>query len=206
MLRPFAGTNLFEIALQKIKQSAIPNDQFRASVYEPELKQIVDRHGLKCYNRSERSANNDDSLQTIYEWHDQFPQYKYAIIINACNLFLSVETINHFVEAYVTSPYDGMFSVIPKKQYYWNNNGDLTTHWPAGHSIMNTKAVGTTLEAGHVLYAGRLDLISQNCWMGKPPYSKNDPALFEVSEFESLDIDYDWQFDVYTSYWEKING
>ena len=42
--------------------------------------------------------------------------------------------------------------------------------------------------------------------MGKPPYSKNNPKLFEISEFECLDIDDEWQFDLYTNYWEKLYG
>lgn len=206
MLRSFAGTNLFEIAIKKVKESIIPDNQFRASVYEDELKDVVDRHGLICYNRSELSANNDTSLQTIYEWHDKYPEYKYAVIINACNLFLEVETINVFIEKYLASEYDGLFAVMPKKQYYWDSNGNLITAWPEGNNLMNTKAVGVTYEAAHVLYAGRLDQIAEGKWMGDPPYSKNAPALVEISEFESLDIDYEWQFEVYTTYWEKLYG
>ena len=206
MLRPFANTNLFEIAINKVKQSNIPDSQFRASVYERELCNIVDKYGLQCYNRSEASANNDTSLQTIYEWHDQYPEYKYAVIINACNLFLEVDTINKFIDQYLASEHDGMFAVMPKKQYYWDSEGNLITEWPEGNNLMNTKAVGVTYEAAHVLYAGRLDMIADGMWMGNPPYTKNAPALVEISEFESLDIDYEWQFDVYTTYWEKLNG
>ena len=36
--------------------------------------------------------------------------------------------------------------------------------------------------------------------------SNNKSKLFEITEFECLDIDYEWQFDLYTNYWEKING
>lgn len=205
MLRPFGGTTLFELCLDKVLASDIPNEQFRASVHEKRLRDIVDQRGLYVYNRSYESANEDDDLKLIYEWWDQFPDYEYAVIINACNLFLEVDTINQFVDTYIQSRHDGLFGVIPKKQYYWNSQGDLITPWPKGHTIMNTKAVGETLEAAHCLYAGRLDLIGENAWMGKPPYRRNSPALFEVSEFEALDIDWSWQFDLYTSYWEKVS-
>lgn len=206
MIKPFAGTNLFDIALKKIKKSKIPLEQFRASVCEQELIDICNNNGVKYFKRSVESANNDTSLQKIYEWHDQFPQYKYAILINACNLFLEVETIDNFIDEYLTNPYDGQFAVMPKKQYFWDKSGSLITKWPAGNNIMNTKAVESIFEAGHVLYAGKLDKIKKGIWMGRPPYSKNNPKLFEVSEFECLDIDYEWQFDLYTNYWEKING
>ena len=93
MIRPFAGTNLFEICLKKIKQTKIPLENFRASIFEDELIDIANKHGLQYYYRSEESANNDTSLQKIYEWHNKF-DYKYAVIINACNLFLKPETFD----------------------------------------------------------------------------------------------------------------
>lgn len=205
MLRPFAGTSLFDICLKKIKNTKIPLENFRASVYEQELIDVCNKNGLKYFLRSKESANNDTSLQKIYEWHDKL-NYKYAVIINACNLFLKPETINAFIDEYISNPYDGLFGVMPKKQYYWNESGSLITKWPTGNNIMNTKAVEQVYEAGHVLYAGKMDRIKEGVWMGKPPYSNNNPKLFEVSEFECLDIDYEWQFELYTNYWEKLYG
>ena len=205
MLRPFAGTSLFDICLKKIKNTKIPLKNFRASVYEQELIDVCNKNGLKYFLRSKESANNDTSLQKIYEWHDKL-NYKYAVIINACNLFLKPETINAFIDEYISNPYDGLFGVMPKKQYYWNESGSLITKWPTGNNIMNTKAVEQVYEAGHVLYAGKMDRIKEGVWMGKPPYSNNNPKLFEVSEFECLDIDYEWQFELYTNYWEKLYG
>ena len=32
--------------------------------------------------------------------------------------------------------------------------------------------------------------------MAPPPFKKNSPALFVVPEYETFDIDYDWQFNV----------
>ena len=205
MLRPFAGTSLFDICLKKIKNTKIPLENFRASVYEQELIDVCNKNGLKYFFRSKESANNDTSLQKIYEWHDKL-NYKYAVIINACNLFLKPETINAFIDEYISNPYDGLFGVMPKKQYYWNESGSLITKWPTGNNIMNTKAVEQVYEAGHVMYAGKMDRIKEGVWMGKPPYSNNNPKLFEVSEFECLDIDYEWQFELYTNYWEKLYG
>lgn len=206
MLRPFGGTNLYELCLDKVLDSEIPNDQFRASVHEKKLRDLAHQRGLLTYDRSYESAHEDDDLATIYEWWDQFPQYEYAVLINACNLFLTVDTINQFVDTYVRSPHDGLFGVIPQKQYYWNHQGELITPWPEGHTIMNTKAVGRTYEAAHCLYAGRLELIGEGCWMGQPPYTRDAPALFDVDAFEAIDIDWPWQFELYTTYWEKING
>lgn len=205
MLRPFADTNLFDICLKKIKQTKIPVENFRASVYEPELIKVVEENGFLYYNRSHSSANNDNSLQEIYEWHDKF-EHKYVIIINACNLFLTPETIDAFIDAYCNSKFDGLFAVMHKKNYFWNAQGALQTPWPDNCNIMNTKAVEPTFEGAHVLYAGKREDIAKGYWMAPAPYTPHAPELFEINEFECLDIDYEWQFEIYTHYWEKLYG
>jgi CMP-N-acetylneuraminic acid synthetase len=204
MVRPFANTCLFEIFLEKIKQSNIPNEQFYASVYDQDLIDLCNKHELNVFNRSLASRNSENDLVQMYEWWDKFPQYKYAVLFNPCLPFLTVDTINRFAQSYTNSEHDGMFGVMHKKQYYWNASGEMITPWPKGVTIMNTKIVEPTLEAAHALYAGRLDLIGKKCWMGD--FTTNNPALFEMEEFECLDIDYEWQFEVYTTYWEKHYG
>jgi CMP-N-acetylneuraminic acid synthetase len=204
MTREFAGTCLFEIFINKIKQTNIPMENFYASVCDQELIDICNKHEVNIFNRSLASRNSENDLVQMYEWWDKFPQYKYVVLFNPCLPFLSVNTINQFVDQYVSSEHDGLFGVMSKKQYYWNTQGEMITPWPAGVTIMNTKVVEPTLEAAHALYAGRLDLIGQERWMGD--FTKNNPALFEMKEFECLDIDYEWQFEVYTTYWEKHYG
>lgn len=46
--------------------------------------------------------------------------------------------------------------------------------------------------------------IGQGKWVGSWT-KKDDPVLFPVSEFESFDIDEQWQFDLVKSYYEKQN-
>ena len=90
MLRPFADTNLFELILSKLlKSKIIPKQNIIASVYENELKQIANNLNINIYNRSYESANNDNSLQKIYEWHDKIP-FKYVIKVNGCSPLLKI--------------------------------------------------------------------------------------------------------------------
>jgi len=195
MLRPFADSNLFEIAINKLLQSKIiPKENIYVSVYEPELKNIADKYDINIYHRSKDSANNDNSLQKIYEWHDKLT-FKYVIKINACSPLLTIETIDTFVNKFINQPEDNLFGVIPLKDYFWNKSGQLITPWPADQTIMNTKAVEVTYKAAHVLYASRLDLISKNMFMGD--FQKdNGIKLYPMDELECFDIDYEWQFNI----------
>ena len=201
MIKEFAGTTLTDIFLDKIKKcTSFPINNFYLSVYEPELREIGNKHGVNIFSRSEDSANSEGTpMWLMYEWWDKLP-HKYVVLVNACVPFLKPETIDSFVKAYASCDNDGMFAVMNKKNYFWDNNGELLT--PLTEDVMNTKTVQVTYEAAHCLYAGRLDSIGKGLWMGdfnKP----GDIKLFAVEEEEVLDIDYPWQFDLCEKLWES---
>ncbi len=196
MIKPFSDTTLMDLGIQKVLDSKIiPEENFYVSVYEKELKDIAKDNGVQIYERSYESANSEKSITKVYEWHDKLP-YKYVILISVCTPLLKTETIDKFVEKYMNSDSDGLFGVIGKNQYYWNEEGDMITKWPEGFTIMNTKMVETTYEAAHCLYASRLDTIKDEIWMGEAPFKKDNPLLFGIDELEAFDIDYPWQFEV----------
>ena len=201
MIKPFAGTTLTDIFLEKIKEcKSFPIDNFYLSVYEPELQDIGFKHEVNVFYRSAASANSEGTPMTLmYEWWDRLP-HKYVVLINACVPFLKPETIDSFVEAYKSCENDGMFAVMHKKNYFWDNDGVLIT--PLTEDVMNTKTVQVTYEAAHCLYAGRLDKIGKGVWMGD--FNKSgDIKLFPVEESEVLDIDYPWQFELCEKLWES---
>lgn len=196
MLRPFAGSNLFSILLDKLLSSKIiPSENIYASVYEDELFEEANiKRNIRTFRRSYESANNDSDITKIFEWHDKLP-YKYVIIISACNPLLKIETIDGFVKQFIEQKENNLFAVIEKKQYYWNKEGIMTTPWPKGQTLLNTKAVEPTYEAAHVLYASPMNLIKDYKYMGD--FSKpGGVKLFTIPELEAFDIDYEWQFQV----------
>jgi len=195
MIRPFAGTTLLDIALSKLTASLnIPHSNIYVSVFESELKEIAVKYPVNIYHRSRESANSDDSLRLIYEWHDKLP-YKYVIKLNACSPLLRIETIDRFYSSFLATSAENLFGVIPLRDYFWSKDGLLLTAWPSEHTIMNTKAAEIVFKAAHVLYASRMDVISKNIFMCD--FSASSPlSLFPMNELECFDIDYEWQFQV----------
>ena len=194
MLRPFAGTTLVDILFEKLKTSKIiPKENIYFSAWENELKSVANKHAIKVFHRSEKSAMSEGvPLSEIYEWHDKLP-FKYIILISACNPLLRIETIDSFVEQFIKSEKEGAFAVFKKKTYYWDKDGNSITNW-GGSPIMNTKLIDEVYEAAHCLYASRMDIIGKGHWMGtsSPP----DPELVLMEEIEAFDIDYEWQFKI----------
>ena len=205
MIKPFAGTNLFGLILDKLLQSeVIPSENIIASVHEDELfEEANTKRNIRTFKRSYDSANNDNDIKKIYEWHNKLP-HKYCVLISGCNPLLSVSTIDAFVRQFVEQEEENLFAVFEKKTYYWNKEGALITPWPEDQTIMNTKAVEPVNEAAHVLYASRMDLIKDERFMGdfeKPGGIK----LFKMEELEAFDIDYPWQFTVAEVLYNQFN-
>mgnify|MGYP001414738919 CR=1 FL=1 len=99
MIRPFAGSTLVDIFCEKIKRSkVIKKENFYLSIYEKELIDIANKHGVQIFHRSEKSANSEGTpLGEMYEWWNKLP-FKYAVLINACAPMLKTETIDDFIK------------------------------------------------------------------------------------------------------------
>jgi len=194
MIREFGGTTLVDLALEKIKKcETFSEENFYLSVYEKELVDIGNNHNVNIFKRSQASADSEGTpMSLMYEWWNKLP-YKYCILVSACTPFLNHKTIDNFVKRYLETESDGLFAVIEKKNYFWNDDFSLITEWPEGQDVMNTKFVGKTYEAAHCLYAGKMSKIGESIWMGDFG-KKGDIELFPIHEMEALDIDYEWQF------------
>ena len=199
MIRDFCGTTLFDIAIDKVLDSKIiPKENFYVSIYDTELKDIAKQKGVNIYNRSYESANNDNSLQTIYEWHDKLP-FKYVVKINGCSPLLKTKTIDNFVKQFLEQEEENLFGVIQMNDYFFNKDNELVTPWPENQTIMNTKAVESTYKAAHCLYASKMDIISENRFMGN--FEDGEIKLYVLDELECFDIDYEWEFKVGELLW-----
>jgi len=191
MLRPFAGTTLVDILFEKLKKSnVIPKKNIYLSSYEQELKDVANKHNFNIFNRSESSSLEESDPLKLWEWYNKLP-YKYVILISACNPLLKLETIDKFVENFISSDKEGAFGVFEKKTYYWDKNKKPITDW-GGKTTMNTKYIDPVYEAAHCLYASRMDIIGEGYFIDTK--SPMEPELFVMEEAEAFDIDYEWQF------------
>lgn len=195
MIKPFAGTTLIDIAIENIKKSSvIPMSNFYFSAYEPEILKICYKHGVNVFYRSKQSARCDGIvMQEIYEWWDKLP-YRYFVLIHATTPFLTIQTIDNFSKYFMETASDGLFAVKERKNFFWKRNQQMISSYPAEWKILNTKVVEPILEQGGCLYAGRMDLIGENIFMGD--WQTAPPELYVVDEKETLDIDEDWEFNM----------
>lgn len=206
MLRPFADSSLFEIAVRKILNSSIiPKENFYLSVMDDELIQIAKKYDVNTFIRSEESTQEPVTLQKALEWYNKLP-FKYFVIVNACNPLLKVETIDSFVKQFIEGKSNGLFGVFEKKTFLFNSDGQMLNRFYGEDkylATLETKFVETCYEAAHSLYAGSMEDIANGIYMGsfKTP---GDPEFFVMDEIECFDIDWPWQFEVAQTLYAKL--
>tara|TARA_Y100000592_G_scaffold49315_1_gene78071 strand:- start:9404 stop:10120 length:717 start_codon:yes stop_codon:yes gene_type:complete len=208
MLKPFADSNLLEIAINKVlKSSIIPKDNFYLSIMDQELIDIAKKYNLNYFIRSEESTQEPITLPKVFEWYNKLP-FKYFVIINACNPILKIKTIDKFVNTFINSVCRGQFGVFEKKTFLFDNEGNMINKFYGDDkylATLETKFVETCYEAAHSLYAGTMKDIGKEIYMGsfKKP---NDPKFFIMDEIECFDIDWPWQFTIAEKLYNESNN
>ena len=199
MSRKFGQSTLLDNILLKLKKSSvIDKKDVYVSLHEDELKDIAKKYDYNIYNRTAASSKTENDMKLMFEWWNKL-DYHYYIIISACHPFLTIETIDNFYNKFLEHNKKGLFAVVKKKNYYWDNNLNMITNWPEKQTTFNTKAVENTYEAAHCMYGGKMNDIGEYIYMGD--FGKKEVELFIIeNEMESLDIDYEWQFNLYDKY------
>lgn len=201
MIRPFGDTSLFEIAIQKMLKLNVPKKNIYLAIGDKELIEIAKKYDVNIYYRSDKSINSNVlDIREAFEWcYDFSKKFKYFFWLNGCQPFLTIETINTFIETFLKSKNESLISVNEFKGYFWDNDKKLNTN-NFKHSgnienfAFNTKYVHPTYIASHSLQIGLLDRLTKGIWLGS--FNVNDPEIFTIDEEETFDIDYPWQFDL----------
>lgn len=197
MVRPFADSCLIEIALKKLLScSFLDKNKIYLGAYDPEIKSIGEKLGVKIYNRTLESTIEPVTMDVFYKYlHDL--NLDYVLEVNACNPLLDPETLNRALETFHNNDYQSLFSVVKRKNFYFREDGSMLNGFlgdPKYIPTLETKLVEPIYEAGHCIYIWKADRVKTQGirWDLKP----NDPYLFEIPPEEAFDIDYPWQFDL----------
>ena len=204
MIRPFAGSTLIEKAIKKVQESNFPLSNLYLSVCDPELIEIAERHNVQVYHRSRHSVGDAAGIQDIFEWYKRL-DYDYYILLSPCCALLEVDTINDFIEHFVASESNGLFSVFEKKHFLYDQNHQMLNTYLGDTEkfLFDTKQLVPVYEAAAALYGGAMSDIARNVLYGTFQ-TPEDPEFFTIDESECFDIDYEWQFEVAEAMYMKL--
>ena len=188
MVRPFAGTTLVEICLEKIAKLGWPRTWFGA--HEEELLVPARRHpGIRVYQRSRESALSDSDPRRVFEILREIDT-RWVMWINPCQPLVSVETFRAALESFLAGNATSMTSVRELGGWFYSTDGRLLNDTGGNVDTMLAKPILQVAHAFHVYPRERMLAI------GRPwPNAPGDPDLYRISEAEAHDVDTEEEFE-----------
>ena len=194
MIRPFCGTNLLEIALEKLDKLDYFSHRFIAVAEEELMEKAKKYKNVKILKRKKESvAPGPHHPLVTFEHYTRVPT-EYFFVINSCSVFLSLETIRSAYDIFQKTNFRSYMSAVETRDWIFDQDGNPITHVDPD-TYQNTSDGKIFFRATHAFYIANRDYFSQNngkLWNLKV----NDPYLIPMPIEESLDIDTDFDFNV----------
>ena len=187
MLRPFSGSTLIDICLEKLGHLADFPIYFGA--HEAEL---LDKAGaypfLSVIKRSLASAQSHTDPRVVFEMLEQVPE-PYVCWINPCHPFLEPDTVLQAMARFIASDCRSMTSVVHRKGWFYGAEGRALTNRTVKVDTSEADGVYEVAHAFHIYERERM-LFDGKPWDNGPC----DPLLHEIPLGEAWDIDTTEQF------------
>ena len=194
MVRPFFGTDLLEIALEKLDKLDFFEHRFLA-VNESELKKKAQKFSnIEILERNlEAVSPGPHHPMVTFEHYTRVPT-EYFFVINSCAAFLSIETIKAAYDVFQKTNYNSYIAVEKTRDWTFSDDGKPLTH-KNPDTFQNTSDGQFFFRATHAFYIANKDYFKNNdgkLWN----LQKNDPYLIEMPTDEAFDVDTDIEFDI----------
>jgi len=199
MLRPFAGSTLVDICLEKLEGLA-PIDIYYGA-YEDELMERAAKYDfLKVFRRSHESAHSHNDASKIFEILNHI-KTRWVLWINPCVPFLKMDTVQRAIDTFLSIDNNSLTSVKKMQGWFYNTDGEPLTNIKNRIATQDSDFLYEVAHAFHI-YEREFMLKHQEPWTNQ----KGDPYLFPIPFEESYDIDTEEQFHIYESLYKFKNG
>ncbi len=200
MLLPFAGTNLVSIALDKLNRLKLIDSRYFAAAEDELLDVARNYENVKILKRSLESIAPGYNGNAIVFQHCLDIKEDYIIWINACSSMLSIGTLGKAIEHVRKTEFNSYTSVIKTTDWIFDEDGEpVTNKMPSMISTAHSKTYYKVTHAFHIL---RREVFIKNFipWA----LTKNDPALIEIPEEETYDVNTLMEFQIAEAAYSRL--
>ncbi len=202
LLKPFAGSTLIEIALDKINQMDFFQNRYFA-VAEDELKQLVHNYSnVRLLVRSKESVRPGYGDHKIIYEHYTKVDSEYIFWLNPCHPMLSIETVKSAASIFQKTDYNSYTSVVHTRDWLFDMDGNPLTN--TENSMLSTAHSKQFYKVAHSFHIFNKAFFLKNyqVWSMK----KNDPYLIDIPENENFDADTPVQFETAEAVYMRRQG
>lgn len=194
MVRPYCGTDLLEIALEKLDSLDFFTHRYLA-VAEDELASKAEKYpNVEILRRKSEAVEPGPHHPMItFEHYTRVPT-EYFFVINPCSAFLSRDTIRRAFDVFQQTNYRAYIAVEQTRDWVFSASGEALTHKNAA-GFQNTSDGDYFLRATHAFYIANRDYFSAHdgqLWT----LQKDDPHLIPMPTEEAVDVDTDLDFEI----------
>ena len=193
MIRPFANTNLTELAVKRLV-NVKEFDEIYFAAYDENLLSIARNHlsSSSIIERSRQSAYEKSSLTRVHDYLLDI-EFDYCMWVNSCHTFLKPETIDKAAIAFRNGGYKSMTAVIERKTWFYKDNGKpINNKNPTSQAF--TEKSSSVYEVVHAFHVFEKDHFFKTSSYWKNDF--NDPYLYPIKTIEAIDIDSEDDFMV----------
>ncbi len=190
-LRPFAGTNLATLALQKFSKSQEISNLYYAA-YEEELVKCVEPfRRVKLIRRTRESAYGED-IPSVLDYVKDVKEETIAFI-NTSTPFLERETFDNALRYFKSNPHRSMMPAFATHAWYFDADGNLMNADSEALKA-NTKMLKPVYRAcSAFIIVNRQRILNDHTYWS---LTKDDPHLYAIEEEEAVDIDTELDFQI----------
>jgi len=194
------GKSIFEIKIDHLKKADCFDHIYVSSDSEKAKKIALDKE-VEFLSRASRMCQSDVYLSEVIE-HIMTTIPGDPIVVWALAtspLFSNFDkAVKKFLE--VSKDHDSLVAVLPKRSFFLNKHGRGINYNP-GYWHPYSQQLETYYEVTGACYIGRKsNMLKWSYWFGPKPY------LFEVNNYQSVDVDTPKDFKFAHKLYKAING
>ena len=190
-LRPFAGTNLATLALQKFSKSQEISNLYYAAYEEELIKCVEPFQRVKLVRRTRESAYGED-IPSVLSYVKDVREDVIAFI-NTNTPFLELETFDNALRYFKKHAHKSMMPAFATHVWYFDAEGNLMNNDPAALKA-NTKMLKPVYRScSAFVIANRQRILKEHTYWS---LTKDDPHVYVIEESEAFDIDTELDFQI----------
>jgi|TARA_B100000315_G_C14593011_1_gene596978 CMP-N-acetylneuraminic acid synthetase len=195
MLRPFSGTTILDILLNKLR--ILGENTFFAG-YDSEFKQKANNTGVTFIQRTKHSVSIDGPQIKCLSFLEAV-DYDYLLLINGCLPFMKIKTVKKFMNDVINNGLQPSV-VVSKRHNYFFSEKQRPLNFSSKIRVLNTKTITPLYELGNALYFfNRQHFLNTGMF-----WEWENLRLVEMgSKIELIDIDTEEDFSFAETIWNS---
>jgi CMP-N-acetylneuraminic acid synthetase len=191
LVRPFAGSNLLEIALNKLNHMDFFQCRYLA-VAEDELKTFAEKFkNIEVLHRSMESVKKGvNPIEITFAHYLNIPT-DYVFVFNPCLPLIKIETIKNAYDYFQSTDFPSYTSAIPTREWIFDDEGNSLTNTDPRNATTNIGRV--FYKAAHAFHIINKKFFAENGYFWS--FIKDDPHLILIPEEEAIDVDNKIEFE-----------